>query len=142
MKQVKLTNICPVLVSENILETVNFYVDKLGFKYAKHFDKTDNFATVYRDSIEIVIVQSKYGKVESNTKRYGAGFDMYIDTDTVEGVDVIYEEFLSKGVKILEKPRRTDYGSYECVVEDIDGRLIGIGLIYDNKIFFENSDYI
>ena len=39
MKNVKLTNICPVLISEDIVKTVNFYVEKLGFKYAKHYLK-------------------------------------------------------------------------------------------------------
>ena len=142
MKNVKFTNVCPVLISEDIIKTVNFYVEKLGFRYAKHYDKIDNFATLYRDSIELVVVQSKFGKVESNAKRYGTGYDIYIDPDTSEGVDIIYQEFLSKGVKVVEKPKRTDYGSYEFVVEDIDGRLIGIGLIFDNKVYFENSDFM
>ncbi|WBW96857.1 VOC family protein [Oceanirhabdus sp. W0125-5] len=137
---VKLTNLCPVFISENVKRTVKFYVEKLGFKFATHYDKIDNFATIYRDSIEFVIVQSKFGKIESNTKRYGAGYDAYIDTDTVGGVDIIYEEFKSKGVNIVSKPRKTDYGTYEFVIEDIDGRLIGIGLIYNNQIYFENSD--
>lgn len=138
--RVKLINLCPVFVSEDVRKTVNFYVEKLGFKFAAHYDKIDNFATIYRDSIEFVIVQSKFGKVESNTKRYGAGYDAYIDTDTVDGVDIIYEEFVSNGVKIVAIPRKTDYGSYEFVIEDIDGRLIGIGLIYSNQIYFENSN--
>lgn len=85
-------------------------------------------------------IDYKFGKIESNTKKYGTGYDAYIDPDTVGGVDIIYKEFLSKGVKIVSKPRETDYGSYEFVIEDIDGRFIGIGLIYDNKIYFKNSD--
>ena len=87
-------------------------------------------------------MQSKFGKVESNAKRYGASYDIYIDPDTIDGVDEIYQEFLLKKVKVIEGPRKTDYGSYEFVIEDIDGRLIGIGLISNNKIYFENSDYI
>ena len=142
MKNVRLANVCPVLISEDIVRTVNFYVEKLGFKYAKHYDKIDNFVTLYRDSIELVVVQSKFGKVESNAKRYGVGYDIYIDPDTIYGVDIIYQEFLSKGVRVVEEPRKTDYGSYEFVVEDIDGRLIGIGLIFNNKTYFENSDFI
>lgn len=138
--KVKLTNLCPVFISEDVKKTVNFYVEKLGFKFAEHYDKIDNFATVYRDTIEFVIVQAKFGKIESNTKRYGAGYDAYIDTDTVKGVDIIYEEFKAKDVKIVSEPARTDYGSYEFVIEDIDGRLIGIGLIYSNEIYFENSN--
>jgi catechol 2,3-dioxygenase-like lactoylglutathione lyase family enzyme len=142
MENAKLVNVCPVLISEDIVKTVNFYVEKLGFKYAKHYDKIDNFATLYRDSIELVVVQSKFGKVESNAKRYGAGYDIYIDPNTVESVDVIYKEFLSKGVSIIEEPRKTDYGSYEFVVEDIDSRLIGVGIIFEKEIYFENSDFI
>lgn len=138
----KLVNLCPVFVSEDVKKTVKFYVEQLGFKYAEHYDKNDNFATIYRDSIEIIIVQAKTGKVESNTKRYGVGYDAYIDPETVEGVDILYQEFLSKDVKIISKPQKTEYGSYEFVIEDIDGRLIGIGRIYDNNIFFENSDYL
>lgn len=139
-KKVKLANSCPVFVSQDVRKTVIFYVEKLGFKFAEHYDKIDNFATIYRDSIEFVIVQSKFGQVESNTKRYGAGYDAYIVTDTVEGIDVIYDEFKSKGVKIITEPRKTDYGSYELVIEDIDGRLIGIGLIHSNQIYFKNSN--
>jgi catechol 2,3-dioxygenase-like lactoylglutathione lyase family enzyme len=140
--KVKLTNVCPVFISEDVEKTVDFYVEKLGFKFASHYDKIDNFATIYRDSIEFVIVQSKFGQVQSNTKRYGAGYDAYIDTDRVSGVDIIYEEFVAKGVPIISKPHKTDYGSYEFVIEDIDGRLIGIGLIYSNQIYFKNSDYL
>lgn len=138
--KVKLTNACPIFISEDVRKTVNFYVEKLGFNFATNYDKIDNFATIYRDSIEFVIIQSKFGEVQSNTKRYGVGYDAYINTDTVGGVDIIYEEYIAKGVEIVSKPRKTDYGSYEFVIEDIDGRLIGIGLIYSNEIYFVNSD--
>ncbi|GAA0086417.1 hypothetical protein UT300007_28570 [Clostridium sp. CTA-7] len=140
--EVKLINVCPVFISEDVQKTVDFYAEKLGFKFAAHYDKSDNFATIYRDSIEFVIVQSKFGQIQSNTKRYGAGYDAYIDTDTVGGVDIIYEEFVSKGVHIVSKPHKTDYGSYEFVIEDIDKRLIGIGLIYSNQTYFKNSNYL
>jgi len=141
INEVKLVNACPVFVSGDVRRTVKFYIDKLGFKSATHYDKIDNFATIYRDSIEFVIVQTKFGSIESNTKRYGSGYDAYIDPDTVDGVDVIYQEFKSKGVKIVSEPKKMDYGSYEFVLEDIDGSLIGIGRIYDDQAYFENSDF-
>lgn len=140
--KVKLVNLCPVFISQDIKKTVKYYVEELGFKFAKHYDKVENFATVYRDSIEFVIVQAKYGEVESNTMRYGVGYDAYIDPETVEGVDVLYEEYLSRDVKIISKPQKTQYGSYEFVIEDIDGRLIGIGRIYDNDTYFRDSNYL
>jgi len=36
----------------------------------------------------------------------------------------------------------TDYGSYEFVFEDVDGRNIGIGLIKNEKEYFENSNLL
>ncbi|MTI71568.1 MAG: glyoxalase [Firmicutes bacterium] len=139
-KEVKLANACPILISEDVKKTVKYYVEKLGFTYAKHYEHIESFAALYRDSVELVVVQSKFGNVKSNTKRYGAGYDVYIDPDTVKGVDILYQEFVSKGVKIFSKPSKTDYGSYEFVLEDIDGRLIGIGRIYDYNTFFLDSD--
>jgi hypothetical protein len=44
--------------------------------------------------------------------------------------------------KILKQPQLTDYGSYEFTFEDIDGRIIGIGLIKDKATYFENSNYL
>ena len=136
---VRLTNACPVFVSQDVRKTVLFYVDMLGFTSAAHYDTIDRFATVYRDSVELVIVQSKLGKPVSNTARYGAGYDAYIDTDTVGGVDLIYEEIVRKGVTIVSGPGTTDYGTYEFVVQDIDGRLIGIGLVDDKEVYVTSS---
>jgi len=141
-KNVRLVNICPVFLTNDIIKTTEYYVNTLGFKYAKHFDKKDNFSTIYRDSIEIVIVQKKIGTIEPNKKKYGNGFDAYIDTDTIAGVDIIYKEFKEKNVKIINEPKMTDYGSYEFVFEDIDGRNIGIGLIKNKKKYFENSNLL
>lgn len=58
-KKDQLVNLCPVFVSNDVKRTVKYYTEKLGFASAKHFDKIENFATVYRDSIEFVIVQAK-----------------------------------------------------------------------------------
>lgn len=139
---VKLVNICPIFVSLDVRRTVKYYVEVLGFKYAAHFDKIDNFATIYRDSIEIVVVQRKKGTVESNSNRYGAGYDAYIDTDTLKGIEILYQEYKQKGVKILTSPHITDYGSKEFTFEDIDGRMIGVGLIADKSKYFSNSNYV
>ena len=136
----RFVNLCPVFVSQDVKKTVRYYTGVLGFKSALHYDKVENFATIYRDEIEFVIVQAKRGVVESNTGRYGAGYDAYIDTAAVEGIDPIYEEFKAQGAKIISPPHETDYGSYEFVIEDIDGRQIGIGRIFDKAVYFEDSD--
>ena len=136
------TNIAPVFMVDDVKKTVRFYIDMLGFRYAEHFDKIDNFATVSRDSVEIIIIQKQNGTVESNRLRYGKGIDAYIDADTIEAVDIIYHEYKSAGIEIARDPHMTDYGSYEFVIRDIDGRNIGIGVIKEKDIFFRESNYI
>lgn len=140
--KVQFTNICPIFISDDVQRTVKFYTETLGFKYANHIDKIDNFATIYKDSIEIVIVQKQKGHIENNTTRYGNGYDAYIDTDSVKGVDIVFQDYVAKGVHILVEPRLTDYGCYEFVLEDIDGRKIGIGLIKNKQTYFKDSDFV
>ena len=140
-EETRFVNVCPVFISQDIKRTVKFYMEKLGFKSARHYDKVENFATLYRDEIELVIVQAKKGEVAANARRYGAGYDAYIDTAKIEGIVPVYEEFKSKGVKIVSVPHETAYGSYEFVVEDIDGRQIGIGRIFDEAIYFKDSEF-
>jgi hypothetical protein len=56
-------------------------------------------------------------------------------------VDALYEEFSARGVKIVSQPHRTAYGSYEFVIEDLDGRQIGIGLIVEKEVYLLDSDW-
>lgn len=139
----RLVSLCPVFISPDIEKTVAFYTEKLGFKSATHYDKAENFATLYRDDIEFVIMQAKPEELTTTTHRNGSGNDdAYIVTATPDGVEPLYEEFKAQGVKILSKPHVTDYGSYEFTIEDIDGRQIGIGRILDRDVYFKNSDFI
>ena len=138
-KNVRFVNLAAVLISSDAVKTAEYYRDIMGFKIVEHFDGKEKFAALYRDEIEIIIVQSKYGEVQSNQQKYGTGYDIYIDPDTVEGVDLIYTELKDKGAKIISTPQMTEYGSYEFVMEDIDGRLIGIGRIRNNNQFFKNT---
>jgi catechol 2,3-dioxygenase-like lactoylglutathione lyase family enzyme len=135
----RLVNVCPVFVSKNVQETVKFYTEKLGFWSAGQYDKAEAFAALYRDDIEIIIVQAKKGPVESHLQRNGAGYDAYIDPASPEGILQIYEEFQSKGVKIISEPQTTAYGTFEFVFEDGDGRRIGVGRIRDKAEFFKDS---
>jgi catechol 2,3-dioxygenase-like lactoylglutathione lyase family enzyme len=138
----KFASICPVFLTNDVMKTTDFYVNKLGFKFAKHFDKTVAFSTVYRDSIEIVIIEKRKGKIESNTEKYGNGEDAYIVIDTVDGVKEIFNELNNNDVKIIKEPTMTDYGSLEFIFEDIDGRNIGVGRILDKELYFKNSNLL
>jgi predicted enzyme related to lactoylglutathione lyase len=137
-----LANICPVFLSPDVRKTVQFYVEKLGFKYATHLDKIDSFATIYRDTIEIVVVQLTKGAVTPNSELYGKGYDTYINPKTVRDVDLLHEEFQKQNIQILKKPHLTDYGSREFSFKDCDGRIIGVGRIADKEKFFTESNFL
>lgn len=136
MSPAKLVNAVIVFVTSDAQKTANYYRDLLGFRVVAHFDKEERFAALYRDEIEIVVVQSRFGEVVSNQARYGAGYDAYLDPEDVEDVDALYEEWKEKGVQIIHPPGLTSYGSYEFVFEDIDGRRIGVGRIKHEDVFF------
>ena len=138
----KLVNVCPVLVCNDVKRTTNFYVEKLGFQYAHHFDKSQEFAAVYKDQIELILVQRKKGKLESNQHRYGSGEDVYINPSSLDGVRAMHAELKAKNVSNLTELSMTDYGSLEFSFEDIDGRKIAIGLIADKDTFFHDSNHL
>jgi catechol 2,3-dioxygenase-like lactoylglutathione lyase family enzyme len=139
MATTRLDNAAPVFITADIRRTAAYYHDVMGFRVVEHYDAEESFAATYRDGVEILLVQARRGRIESNRTRYGAGFDLYLDPDTVEGVDELYAEFKSRGALIRTEPAITPYGSYEFVVEDCDGRLVGIGRIADSKTFFRGD---
>jgi catechol 2,3-dioxygenase-like lactoylglutathione lyase family enzyme len=132
----RLDNVAPILVSTDLRRTVAWYREMLGFKAVEHYDSEEPFAALYRDSVELVIVQAERGQVESNRERYGVGHDVYIDPDDLEGVKLMYDEAREKGVEIVQELGMTSYGSLEFAIGDVDGRVIGIGRIADRDVFF------
>jgi len=138
VERAKLDNVAPILVSSDVRRTAEYYRDVLGFEAVEHYESPEPFIALYRDSVEIVVVQAARGEVESNAARYGAGYDAYLDPENVAGVDLLYDELRGKGARILAAPAMTPYGTYEFVLEDVDGRRIGIGRIKDESVFFKN----
>ncbi len=137
MAHTKLDNGIIVFISPDVEKTARYYHDIFGCKVIEHYENEEKFAALYRDKVEIIVVQSKKGDVISNSERYGAGYDAYLDPEDVKEVDILYKELTQKGADIVKEPAVTHYGCYEFVVKDIDGRLIGIGKIKDIDTFFK-----
>jgi catechol 2,3-dioxygenase-like lactoylglutathione lyase family enzyme len=136
-----LDNAAAVFITPDVRRAAAFYHDVFGFKVVEHFDNPDEaFAAIYRDSVEILLVQARFGEVKSNAERFGAGFDIYLDTDTVAGIDDMYAELEAKGADIEGEPAISSYGCYEFVVRDVDGRRIGIGRIAEHDTFFHGVE--
>ena len=136
MNDPRLASCAIVLVAPQIEATAHYYRDVLGFRVVEHYAQPEKFAALYRDGVEIVLVQSQFGTVRSNRAQYGAGYDAYLVPESPEAVEAFCAEISAKGAKIAQPPAHTVYGSREFVLEDIDGRLIGVGCIEDEAAFF------
>lgn len=109
----------------DIRKTAEYYVRCLGFRAVEWLDCEEPHICLYRDSVEIVLLQANTDKVLPNRELYGYGEDAYLYTGCQEALE---EDFVKKGVKIVRPLRITDYQNKEFVIEDIDGRWLAFGL--------------
>ncbi|MBR4953807.1 MAG: glyoxalase, partial [Oscillospiraceae bacterium] len=80
---------------------------------------------LYRDTVEIILLQANTDKVLPNRTLYGYGYDAYLYSDNQE---LLEKEFSEKNVKFIKRLNVTDYQNKEFVIEDIDGRWLAVGL--------------
>jgi catechol 2,3-dioxygenase-like lactoylglutathione lyase family enzyme len=85
LNRARLSNGAAVFVTPDIRATADYYRDVFGFTVVEHYDAEEAFATIYRDSVEVVLVEAKRGEVEPNRARYGAGFDIYLHPRRTDG---------------------------------------------------------
>lgn len=109
----------------DVKKTAEFYVLKLGFRKAEYLEGKEPHICLYRDTVEIILLQSNTDKVLTNRLLYGYGYDAYLYTENQEQLE---KEFTTKGVKIIKHLHTTDYQNKEFVIEDLDGRWLAFGV--------------
>jgi catechol 2,3-dioxygenase-like lactoylglutathione lyase family enzyme len=116
----RLTGIAPQFVVPDVVRTAEFYRDKLGFELLGYFADPPVFAMVRRDNAEI-----HFGKIDEGGEmrfneavRKGLGSDVYI---FVSDVQALYEEFVARGVQVVEGPIKRIYNCTEITVKDCNG---------------------
>jgi hypothetical protein len=119
-ERAKLKQIAPSFVVGDVVNTAEYYRDKLGFKILGYFLDPPVFATVARDGVEL-----HFGKIDEGQEmkgnemvRKGLGNDAYIFVDDVHS---LYEEFNTKGVEIVEGPIKRVYDCIEITIRDCNG---------------------
>lgn len=103
----------------DIKKTEEFYVSCLGFRAARYLECKEPHICLYKDKIEIILLQTDTNRINTNREQYGYGYDAYLYTDDAKTLE---DEFISKGVKIIKPLNLTDYQNQEFVIEDCDGR--------------------
>jgi hypothetical protein len=114
-----LTGLAPQFVVPDVVQTAEYYRDRLGFEILGFFADPPVYAMVRRDSAEIHFGKADSENVQMNEMvRRGLGTDAYI---FVTDVNALYREFVEKGVEVTEGPIKRVYNCTEITVKDCNG---------------------
>lgn len=112
-----------VFPTPDMERTAEWYSRCLGFRAERYLNAAQPHICLYREGIEIILIDSHGAPVRTNRDLYGSGCDGYFITDAQTALE---REFMAKGARI-PKPLENDNGDYEFVVEDVDGRYLCFG---------------
>ena len=119
--------IAPYFIVDDVVSCANFYRDKLGFRYERFWNDPPSFCMVKRNGIVIMLAQLEQpGGIRPNrvVDPEGGAWDAYI---WIDNADVLYEEFKSKGVKIVRGIRDQPYGCRDFEIDDCNGYRLCFG---------------
>ncbi len=131
-----MNKIAPYFIVDNVLETVDFYTNTLGFSI-DFLGETPFFTILSRDKITIMFRQLKeIGHSNPNhiahltsgwhTSNGAEAWDAYI---WVDNADVLFKEFVSKDVSIIKEIQNTDYGNRDFEIQDNNGYILCFGQV-------------
>ncbi|PIF46432.1 putative glyoxalase superfamily protein PhnB [Chryseobacterium sp. 52] len=119
----KFTALRPILWTENIEETIEFYTQILGFTLMGRNDDWE-WASIQKDDVQIMLSQNEYEKLN------GIGFtgSFYFNVDNV---DELWEDLKTK-VKVCYEIETFEWEMREFGVYDNNGYILQFGQPVDN----------
>jgi uncharacterized glyoxalase superfamily protein PhnB len=116
--------VIPVFLVDDVLETVEYYRDILGFEVDFVYGEPAVYGSVSRDDAIINFTMSSPPGRRNGVSSAGVGngVDAYI---VVSDVDDVCEELKQHGARVVVEPESHDYGMREFQIEDLNSyRLI------------------
>jgi uncharacterized glyoxalase superfamily protein PhnB len=111
----KLTALAPVLHVKDMSAALAYYRDKLGFKVTFSWKEPPRYVCLRLDDVSI--------HLNSYVPPEGASHVAIFCT----GVDALYEQFVARGVTIIDPIKDEPYGMREFAVSDPDGHRLVFG---------------
>lgn len=112
----------PVLDCTDMVRSIAFYRDKLGFD-ARVWGEPVSFAIMQRGLVTIALA-----KVDAGKAAVSRNWAAYVH---VADADALYGEFIAHGVAIAELPETRDYNCRDFIVDDPDGHMIAFGHVIE-----------
>ena len=117
-------------VVSNLLQSVDYYHNKLGFDYPHLWDDPPTFAMPQRDGFIFMLKEAEADATIVPNRSQGGYWDAYI---WIRDVDALFAEFEQNGAIIDYAPTiQHDYGMKEFAVRDPDGYVIAFGQDTEN----------
>ena len=114
-----------IFPTTDIIKTALFY-RSLGFRDVYYLESSEPHACLYRDAIEIILIQSNNNVVSPNRELHGYGYDAYFIANQATQIE-LEKEFSELGATIVRSLSMTNCNNSKFVFEDIDGRWIAVG---------------
>jgi uncharacterized glyoxalase superfamily protein PhnB/GNAT superfamily N-acetyltransferase len=108
-------SIIPILYSSDVVASIRYYTEVLGFKNSWTWDDPAGFGGVDVGDVRIFFCMDGQGH---------PGTWLAINVDNV---DAYYELISAKGAKVINPPQSFEWGMREMLVEDPDGHKIRFG---------------
>src|SRR4026207_1200993 len=115
--------IAPQFFTTDVLATLAYYKNKLGFECLGTWQDPPVYAIVARDQQKIHFRCAEPPTANSD-KYVEELLDAYL---SVEDADAVYAEYAAQGVEFTRGPANMPWHSREFVVKDCDGRLLAFG---------------
>jgi len=123
-------SVVPQFTVPDLVGTVAYYRDVLGFDVVGYWDGTQEtatptdpvFAIVKRGQAQLFFNRGDGSEIRSG--RAEGAYDVYFH---VVGVDTLAEELRSRGAEILDGPEDRSYGQREFMVKDCNDLILAFG---------------
>jgi uncharacterized glyoxalase superfamily protein PhnB len=109
----------PVFVVADVLKSIDYYRDALGFQMEFVYGEPTFYGGVERDKVLIHLQAARASKRQPGHQALNV---------FVEDVDALYEELKRRGAKLLNAPKDYDYGMRDFNVADLDGNELCFGM--------------
>jgi catechol 2,3-dioxygenase-like lactoylglutathione lyase family enzyme len=107
--------VVPILNVRDFAASMDYYVNKLGFKKQWDWGTPPSFGCVGRGNVEIFLSEGGQG-------RPGTWMSIFM-----EDVDALFAEYTASGATIRQAPTNMPWGTREMNVEDLDGHRFRMG---------------
>jgi uncharacterized glyoxalase superfamily protein PhnB len=110
-----------ILAVRNLRVATDFYMNVLGFR--RDFgDESDGWSWLSRDNVHVGL-----GECADAAPATALGDHSYVAYITVDDVDGLYTEFVSRGASIRHPPETKPWGMREFALQTPDGHRLTFG---------------